>query len=90
MKKKTKLKKLGPASEKPKELEKLNTDHLFTSPVWSKHKPEWVESLNTASDPYIAQAYRHIDSTAFLLWCFDPRYILFSGQSRMQRTLVHS
>ena len=60
MKKKTKLKKLGPASEGANDPEKLNTDYLFVSPVWWKHKPEWVESLNTASDPYIAQAKKNM------------------------------
>jgi len=34
----------------------LTTEHYFASPVYFTDKPEWVETLNKASDPFITKA----------------------------------
>ena len=56
-KKKIKIKELCQTSEGGKEKpEVLNTEHYFSSPIYWTDKPEWVKTLNTASDAYIKQA----------------------------------
>ncbi len=34
----------------------MNKSQYFSSPVYSEYKPEWVEKLDSLSDPYIEQA----------------------------------
>lgn len=34
----------------------LKEEHYFTSPVWLDYKPEWIESLNSASEVHIKNA----------------------------------
>ena len=55
MKKKKKLKE----ANKP---ETLNTEHYFASPIYFTDKPEWVNDLNKAANPFIEQS-RKTNST---------------------------
>ena len=34
----------------------MNKTEYFASPVYSENKPEWVNNLNSLSDPYIKKA----------------------------------
>ena len=34
----------------------MKIDEFFKTPIWSEQKPEFIKSLNKASDPYIKEA----------------------------------
>ena len=38
----------------------LAIDHLFPSPIWRGEAPQFVKSLNKASDPYIKKAKKNM------------------------------
>ena len=37
----------------------MNIDYYFSTPIWSEEKPEFVKSLNKASDKYIKEARKN-------------------------------
>ena len=38
----------------------LAIDHLFPSPIWRGEAPQFVKSLNKASDPYIKKSKKNM------------------------------
>ena len=41
-------------------------NNYFVTPIWNEQKPEFVKSLNKASDPYIKEAKKQKDSKDYL------------------------
>ena len=41
-------------------------NNYFVTPVWSEMKPDFVKSLNKASDPYIKEAKKNKEAKAHL------------------------